>query len=137
MAASDYCEPVTVRRDKQAANSMSLNTHIHTQRTCTSTLCVCVCVCLRVRKYLHMHTDGTMEPATQGTTLIQTHTYGHLNHHTHPPILNPPTSIDTVYSELTNTNKGGCHKYEIVDEMRKGNTTSKEEKKEKSNKQSQ
>ena len=30
MVASDYCEPFTVRRDKQAANSMSLHTHTHT-----------------------------------------------------------------------------------------------------------
>ena len=92
-----------------------------------------------------MHTDGIVEPAiiTQGTTLIQDHTYGHLNHHTHPPISHPSTSNDTVYSKLTNTHKttpqGGGHVYEIADETRRGNTTSEvdgEEKKESSNKES-
>ena len=102
--------------------------------------CVCVCVC--VCKYSPMHTDGTVEPATQGTTLIQDHTYGHLNHHTHPPIPHPPTS-DTVYSKLTNTHKttpqGGGHEYEIVDEIRRGNTTremDREEREERSIKES-
>ena len=84
----------------------------------------CVCVCA----HAHINTDGRLKPATQGTTLIQNHTYGHLNHHTHPPIPHPPTSDNTVYSELTNSNKatpqGGGHEYELVDEIRKGNTTS-------------
>ena len=101
-------------------------------------VCVCVCVCVCVS--LSMHTDGTVEPATQGTTLKQDHSYGHLNHHTHPPIPHPPTSNNTVYSELTNTHKatpqGGGHEYETVDEIRKDNTTSEvngEERKERQN----
>ena len=100
--------------------------------------CVCVCVCVCVCEYLLMHTDGTVEPATQETTLIQNHTYGHLNHHTHPPIPHSPTSDDIVYSMLTNAHKttpqGGGYEHEIVDEIRRGKTTGEmtgEERKEK------
>ena len=68
--------------------------------------CVCVCVCVFM-----------VEQAPQG--IIQDHTYGYLNHHTHPPIPHPPTS-NTVYSMLNNTHKAtpsnGGHEYAILDE---------------------
>ena len=81
-------------------------------------VCVCVCVCMCVCVFM-------VEQALQGTK--QDHTYGHLNHHNHPPIPHPPTSDNTVYSKLTNTHKAtpsnGGHEYAILDEKMRQDCT--------------
>ena len=87
-------------------------------QTCTVTVCMFVCLFICVCVFM-------VEQASQG--IIQDHTYGHLNHHTHPPIPHPPTS-DTVYSKLTNTHEAtpsnGGHEYAILDEKTRQDCTS-------------